>query len=394
MRTTILSILAGAMALFAAAPRRVALVVQNHTPNAPAIPLAAVADTLNAKLSGPALRVINPHNAIGVDQNRTAQGEVMPKASAQEIGRLLNAEGVLVAAVQEYKAEDIGVPPVAHTLKVRLALNLLDAATGEVICGVSGVLSSGNYTAEQVKASADSLFENLLHDAAAKCAEELLAKVERSPWRPVPVGALTVFIGCNVLGADVQIDGLSYGTCPAQIAVTPGVHLLTVSCPPFYRKFERRALFKADGQAYAVVLALSPEGEAQRLRALEYQKMLRALKRAEREADFDFEQRKARLKREQSERCELFRKQMALADAMLKRYERSGAADDYVRKTIAEGVAVYWKNSHGRIVITDGKTEKIDFTTPVTHTGPLTVPPRPEEIAGGLQKLLMQGVSQ
>ena len=392
MRTTILSILAGTLALFAAAPRRVALVVQNHTTTMPALPLSAFADTLCARISGRTLHVINSHNAIGVTQNRTAQGEAMPASSAQEIGRLLDAEGVVVASIQEFTREDLGVPPIAHTLKVRIALSLFDAATGETVCGVTNAQFSRNYTVEQVKATPGVFYENLLHDVAAKCAEELLAKISQSAWRPAKANTLTIFVGCNVLGADIRIDGLSYGTCPAQIAVTPGVHLLTVSYPPYYLKFERRALFKTNGQAYAVVLPLSPEGEAQRIRALEYEKKLRAMKQAERETDFDFAQRKARLKCEQAERCALFQKQLALADAMLKRYERSGAADDFVRKTIAEGVAVYWKNSHGRIAITNGKTANIEFTTPATNAGTLTMPPRSEDIAGGLEKLLMKAL--
>ena len=111
-------------------PRKVALVVQNHTSDAPTLPMAAFADTLTARLSGNTLRIVNPHNVIGVNQNRTAKGEVMPEASVQEIGRMLGADGVVTASIQEFTGEDIGVPAIAHTLKVRLALNLADTATG------------------------------------------------------------------------------------------------------------------------------------------------------------------------------------------------------------------------------------------------------------------------
>ena len=111
----------------------------------------------------------------------------------------------------------------------------------------------------------------------------------------------------------------------------------------------------------------------------------------------DYEKKKLALEKErksieaeQAERCELFKKQLELADAMLDRYELSGEADDYVRKTIAEGTAVYWKNSFGRIAITEGAADNIEFATPSTDAADLAVPPNPKDIGEGLQKLLMK----
>ena len=397
------------VSLFATAePRRVALVVQNHTSDAPTLPMAAFADTLTSRLSGKTLRVINPHNVIGVDQNRTAAGEIMPEASAQEIGMMLNADGVVTASIQEFTGEDIGVPAIAHSLKVRLALSLADSATGETICGVDGVEFSKNYTAEKVKSDTATLYEGLMHGAAAKAAERLLAKVVDAGWEPGAVKLIDVFFGCNVLGADVQIDGQSYGTCPAQIALTPGSHSLLVSYPPYYFNFKRRAMFNQDGQTFKVVLQLTPEGEEQRNRGLEYEMKLVELKKAQLDLEkmkndnsVDYEKKKLSLSREknaveaeQAERCELFKKQLELADAMLDRYELSGEADDYVRKTIADGTSVYWKNSFGRIAITDGAADNIEFATPATDAGDLAVPPNPKEIGEGLQKLLMKRIGR
>lgn len=391
-----------------AAPHRVALVVQNHTSDAPTLPMAAFADTLTARLSGQTLRVVNPHNVIGVNQNRAAAGEAMPEASAQEIGRMLGAEGVVTASIQEFTGEDIGVPAVAHTLKVRLALNLADAATGETVCGVDGVEFSKNYTAEKVKADTATLYEGLMHAAAAKAADKLLAKVAAAGWEPGAVKPLKVFFGCNVLGADIQIDGQSYGTCPAQISVTPGSHSLLVSYPPYYYDFKRRAVFNQEGQTYKVVLQLTPDGEAQRNRSLEYETKLVALRRAQHKLgkmknddSVDYEKKKLALEKErksieaeQVERCELFKKQLELADAMFDRYELSGEADDYVRKTVAEGMAVYWKNSFGRIAITEGAADNIEFATPSTDAADLAVPPNPKDVGEGLQKLLMKRIGR
>ena len=343
-----------------AAPRRVALVVQNHTSDAPTLPMAAFADTLTARLSGPTLRVV------------------------------------------------IGVPAVAHMLKVRLALNLADAATGETVCGVDGVEVSKNYTAEKVKADTATLYEGLMHAAAAKAADKLLAKVSAAGWEPGAVKPLTVFFGCNVLGADIQVDGQSYGTCPAQLSLTPGSHSLLVSYPPYYYEFRRRAMFNQEGQTYKVVLQLTPEGEAQRNRTLEYETKLAELNKTRLELEkikadnsAEYEKKKLALERERKsieaerkERCALFKKQLELADAMLDRYELSGEADDYVRKTVAKGMAVYWKNSFGRIAITDGAADNIEFATPATDAADLAVPPNPKDIGEGLQKLLMKRIGR
>ena len=399
-----------ALSIFAAfaAQRKVALVVQNHTSDAPTLPMAAFADTLSSRLSGDVLRVVNPHNVIGVNQNRTAKGEIMPEASAQEIARMTGADGVVTASIQEFTGEDIGVPAVAHTLKVRIALNLADAATGETVCGVDGVEFSKNYTSEKVKSDTATLYEGLMHAAAAKGAEKLLAKIAASGWEPGTVKTLNIFFGCNVLGADVQIDGQSYGTCPAQISVTPGSHNLLVSYPPYYYEFRRRAIFNQEGQTYKVVLQLTPDGEAQRNRGLEYEAKLVELNKSRLELEkmksdntVDYEKKKLSLEREkksieseQKERCELFKKQLDLADAMLERYSLSGEADDYVRKTIADGTAVYWKNSFGRIAITEGSTDNIEFATPSTDAGDLSVPPSPTEIGEGLKKLLSSRVGR
>lgn len=76
---------------------------------------------------------------------------------------------------------------------------------------------------------------------------------------------------------------------------------------------------------------------------------------------------------------------------MLERYGLSGEADDYVRKTIADGMLLYWQNSYGRIAITDGTAKEIEFTTPETKTGDLAAPMKLGEIANGLKKLLMGG---
>ena len=297
---------AGVLAAFAAlaAPRRVALVVQNHTSDAPTLPMAAFADTLASRLSGSTIRIVNPHNVIGVNQNRSATGEAMPEASAQEIGRMLGADGVVTASIQEFTGEDIGVPAVAHTLKVRLALNLADATTGETVCGVDGVEFSRNYTAEKVKSDTATLYEGLMHAAAAKGAEKLLAKLLASDWNPVAADIAHVNFTCNIQGADVKIDGMARGTAPAMIEVPKGVHNLLVEYP-FCVPYATKAFF-TDGQTYNIVLQLDATGR------------------------------------------ERFKSEALFAET-LERIRKTGATDDYVRRTLADGTSQFWKNSGVKI---------------------------------------------
>lgn len=308
---------AGVLAAFAAlaAPRRVAIVVQNHTSDAPTLPMAAFADTLASRLSGSTIRIVNPHNVIGVNQNRSATGEAMPEASAQEIGRMLGADGVVTASIQEFTGEDIGVPAIAHTLKVRLALNLADATTGETVCGVDGVEFSKNYTAEKVKSDTATLYEGLMHVAAAKGAERLLAKVAASGWEPGGVDLAHVNFTCNIQGADIKIDGVAQGTVPAMIETTRGVHNLVVEYP-FCVPYATKAFF-TDGQTYNIVLQLDATGR------------------------------------------ERFKSEALFAET-LDRIRKTGATDDYVRRTLADGTSQYWKNSSVKIDKGEVKDLKLD----------------------------------
>ena len=330
------------------APARCLLIVENRCTSVETLPLQSVAATLEAALAGNRFSFVNPKTALG-----DGTGADSPRAMAQK----LDCDFILTATIQEFVGESIGVPVVANKLKVRLSLNLAMAATGDTVCGVMSSDYSKSYSIERISEDNAVLFEDVLHGAVANAARKFLKKADAAGIVAAEASVCKVFFGCNVLGADIQIDGASYGTLPAEVKVTPGIHRIEVSYPPYYMPFERREAKLFDGQTFATVLQLTDEG--------------RALKEADR-----------KIKNEQNgvddsriERSDLFRKQLALADELLGRYRKSGATDDYVRKTVADGVSIYWKNSHGQIAITDGKAEKIEFATPKTTTNdPVVVP--------------------
>lgn len=394
------------------APVDAVLFVQNHVGEDFHAPLSNIGDRIAAALSGDIFNVIDPNDAIGSDQNRGPWGENMPITAATRLAADLDAQAMITAAVDEFS---VGGDERIKTVRMTLTLTPKRLPKGAAVGGVT-VTESINTTAARLAANGQAVYSDLVGRVVVRASKGLLEKMANSDWDTTAPKSLRVFFGCNVLGADVQVDGLSLGTCPGQFSVAPGIHNVLVSYPPYYLPFERKAKFYEDGQTFAVVLQITPEGEKQRSGALEYEQKRAELDSWKRETDFDFEQRKDEAgfdfetkKRERdlefdrkrkelvlglAERSELFKKQLALADAMLDRYERSGEADDYVRRTIADGTAVYWKNSYGRIAITDGSTDNIEFATPATDTADLAVPPSPTEIGEGLQKLLLKKIER
>lgn len=387
------------------------LVVQNHVSDDFKKPLSDLGDRISAALSGDHFHVIDPNDAIGENLNRGPWGERLPPTSAVRLAGDLGAQALITASVGEASVVGIGNPVVAQSVSMTLTLAVKKVPSGAGVAAVTVTEASRPMTPEVLSASRDRVYSDLVGKLVAKAAAQFMAKAATADMGGMEANGVTVFFGCNVLGADVEVDGLSLGTCPGQFSVVPGVHSVRVSYPPYYYDFRKQAKLTENGQTFAVVLQINPEGEKQRLGALDYEKKRSELELWRRDREFDLEARKneigfeyekgkhelelefaereKKLEAESAERAELFKKQLALADAMLKRYKLSGETDDYVRKTIADGTSIYWQNSYGRIAITDGKTEDIEFATPATHSGDIIAPSNHVDIGESLQRLLM-----
>ncbi len=168
------------------APRKVALVVQNHAAPGANIPMMALTDALTAKLSGRGFQVINPYNSIGINQNRNVLGEKTPPASAMELARRLRADGAITASVIEFLDSPIGTPPILHQYSVRISLNLADAQTGATVCGETIKMKSSKYTNNQVRQSRQEYLGDLMFAAAEECANRLEEKANAANWQPTP----------------------------------------------------------------------------------------------------------------------------------------------------------------------------------------------------------------
>lgn len=170
----------------ASAPKKVALVVQNHAAPGVHVPMMALTDALAAKLSGRGFQVINPYNNVGTDQNRSPAGEATPQVSAMELARKLGADGAITASVLELHDTTYGTPPRVHQFTVRLALNLADAQTGATVCGETVTNTSPKYTNNQVAQNRARYIGDLLYEAAQECARRLAANPALANWPPPP----------------------------------------------------------------------------------------------------------------------------------------------------------------------------------------------------------------
>ena len=121
---------------------------------------------------------------------------------------------------------------------------------------------------------------------------------------------IEVAFGCNFPGADVSIDGVSYGTAgtigeaPLKVKVSDGLHNVKISYP-YTTPFEVRAKLQ-EGTTFMVVLRENEEGRK-------------------------------------------IRKEDKHFDALMDRIEKSGATDDQVRLLRARGYGEYLSSSYTRI---------------------------------------------
>ena len=187
-RTIVVVAFLAAFSVAAQESRKVTLVVQNHAAPGADIPFMALTDALTAKLSGCGLQVVNPYNAVGVNQNRTASGEKTPEISAMELAKQLKADGAVTASVLELFDSTIGTPPVMHQFSIRITLNLANAWTGATVCeGVRVEKNSPRYTNNHVLQNRLKCLSDLMYAAADECAAELKRSAGFRDWMKTSV---------------------------------------------------------------------------------------------------------------------------------------------------------------------------------------------------------------
>ncbi len=286
------------------------LVVQNHASDEFRKPLSTLGDRLSAALSGDLFNIIDPNDAIGDGQNRGPWGENMPLSSATRLAENLDAQALVTAAVDETTVVGFGAPARVQAARMTLTLSAKRLPKGANVAAVTVTETSRKMTPERLEQNADSVYSELVDRLVEKAAAEFLAKCGRVAWSGVVPKTVEVAFGCNFPGADVSIDGVSYGTAgpvgepPLRVRVGDGIHNLKISYP-YTLPFEVRARFQ-EGTTFMVVLRENDEG------------------RHIRQEDRYF-------------------------DALMDRIEASGATDDAVRMIRARGYGRYLSSSYTRI---------------------------------------------
>lgn len=307
------------------------LVVQNHAQAEYRDFLSGMADLLTTELSNRNFQIINPANVAGVMQNTTPEGEVMPASAANRLAQTLGADYLITASLRRITSRKRGADPATAitTLNMSLSLNLANGQDGATIGGETVTVSSPQLTPAGLANNTEDVLHDMLEEAVVTGADWLSTRVAaRIPAQAPAVNLVAVQFSCNMPGADIQIDGVSYGTVPATLRVAPGLHNVVVSYP-YCVPFARQAML-TEGQVFNVVLELDPTG----------------------------------LARWQDQ--EMF-------TTIVQRIKESGATDDYVRTVLADGNAKFLSESHFRW---DGALQTLTVTrdgVPPVVYGPTTV---------------------
>lgn len=309
-----ISLLVGAAPAQESAPDReqidALLVVQNHASDEFQKPLSNLGDRLSERLSGERFNIIDPNDAIGEDLNRGPWGENMPLSSATRLAENLDAQALITAAVGETSVVGYGAPARVQAIRMTLTLSAKKLPKGATVASVTVTETSPKMTPEALSQNAEAVYAELVGNLVAKASEQFLSKCETVRWRDIVLRLVEVGFGCNFPGADVSIDGVSYGTAgtigqpPLRVRVSEGLHNLKISYP-YTEPFEVRAKLQ-EGTTFMVVLRENEEGRR-------------------------------------------IRKEDAHFDALIDRIYKSGATDDDVRILRAQGYARYLESSYTRI---------------------------------------------
>lgn len=286
------------------------LIVQNHASDEYQKPLSNLGDAISAELSQELFNLIDPNDVIGEQQNRGPWGENMPLSSAIRLAENLEVQVLITAAVGETSIISYGSPAIANAVKMRLTLSAKRIPKGANVASVTVTEVSRKFTPSMLSQNADSIYYDLVENLVAKASKEFLAKCEKVAWKDMKIKLIEVAFGCNFPGADVSIDGVSYGTAgtigeaPLKVKVSDGLHNIKISYP-YTTPFEVRAKLQ-EGTTFMVVLRENEEGRK-------------------------------------------IRKEDKHFDALMDRIEKSGATDDQVRLLRARGYGEYLSSSYTRL---------------------------------------------
>lgn len=286
------------------------LTVQNHASGDFGDALLDVGDRISAALSGGIFKIIDPGDAIGTNQNRGPQAEEMPGSSATRLAENLGARALITASIGEVSTVGFGTPARVQALRMTITISAKELPGGAEMAAATVSEMSPKMLPAALEQNADAVCSELLGRLVEKASARFLAKSASLDWGRPAAALAEVGFGCNFPGADVAIDGISFGTAgtigqpPLKVNIQGGIHNLRISCP-CAEPYEVRANLQ-DGAMFMVILKESDEG--------------RRIRREDRHFD-----------------------------ALMDRIAKSGATDDEVRLLRARGYGAYLAGSHTRL---------------------------------------------
>ena len=292
MRTawkTAVGILLLATAAAQAAPKA-ALFVQNRAGAKLEAQLDAFNDLLSTRLTDAGFEVVRYQDVLNrfvesrqaedaqtlrqfaeTVQTAKSEGTVdgpAPETSALRTAQLLGADFVVVASLtslgeNQMTVQAYGTTQEATTTTLRMALRVLDGASGAQIYGDVVAVSDKIARNAFVQMDAGDLLNSLLDRGATELAARVVDSREKLAAAAAAEPALaSVKVSATEPGAAVEVDGVVVGTAPGTFRIRPGVHEVRVTKEGF-ATWEKSVAF-ADGMELNVPLELSAVGLARK----------------------------------------------------------------------------------------------------------------------------------
>jgi len=264
--------------LASAEPVKALLVVQNHSPEK--VDLAYAAGALQTALSDSGdFEVINPSDVVGEEQNVGPWGEKMPASSAVRLAETCDANMLITAAITTLSKESMGYPAKGNFWTVTWTIAAKRVPSGSVICSVTVPCKGDNTAPQKFEQSVAKLRNDVIMKCIGIAGESFLAKVSGRNLAPEKIEKVHVAFLSNVPGADVKIDGVTYGiagpdvSAPLRVEVAKGgTHNIEISYP-FMQPYKTTAKFTADS-TFAVNLKETLAGRNLRMGDTEFAVMM------------------------------------------------------------------------------------------------------------------------
>lgn len=247
-----------------AEPIKALLLVQNHIGKALDMPISGIASSLSQSLTGEKFSVVDPADVFDPQANRQAGDGMLPESSAIRLAEG-KADVLITASLKQLHVCNVGAPVLARRLEVTMTLQAKEIPSGRSLGGITETVASRQKTPEQFDANVAVFRDTVVQELCDRASESFLVKMGGVDLRPVPVPTVPVRLGCNVPGADLAVNGRSWGTAQGagkflEAWLTSGDHILKVSYP-FMVPYQTTITVTSNA-TFAVNLCLTPEGQA------------------------------------------------------------------------------------------------------------------------------------